>query len=298
MSFHYRLIAHRLVRIYLNKILKQMKKVVVLLLALISTGVVAQGIKTPAPSPTQTIKQDFALSSIEITYSRPAAKGRKIFGDLVPFGKIWRTGANGATKVTFGEDVKVGGLPVKAGSYAIYSVPNANEWEIIINKGANNGGLAGYKTEDDVARFKVKAMELPMMIENFTIILGNLTASSADIQILWENTAVQIPVVADIDAKIMAQINTAMTVDSRPYYQAASYYFDNGKDINKALEWATKAVEAQPTAYWVMHLKAKVQAKAGDKAGAKASAMKSMEMAKEAKNDDYVVLNQKLIATL
>jgi Protein of unknown function (DUF2911) len=275
-----------------------MKKVVVLLFVLFSVGASAQGIKTPAPSPTQTLKQDFALSSIEITYSRPAAKGRKIFGDLVPFGKIWRTGANAATKVTFGEDVKVGGVPVKAGSYAIYSVPTANEWEIIINKGANNSGLTGYKTEDDVARFKVESMKLPMMIENFTIILGNLTASSADIQILWENTAVQIPVVADIDSKIMAQINSAMTVDSRPYFQAASYYFDNGKDINKALEWANKAVEAQPTAYWVMHLKAKVQAKAGDKAGAKATAMKSMEMAKQAKNDDYVVLNQKLIAGL
>ena len=263
-----------------------MKKVVVLLFALISTGIMAQGIKTPAPSPTQTIKQDFALSSIEITYSRPTAKARKIFGDLVPFGKIWRTGANAATKVTFGEDVKVGGVSVKAGSYAIYSVPNAKEWEIIINKGANNSGLAGYKPEDDVARFKVETGELPMMIENFTIILGNQTASSLDIQILWEHTAVQIPVVADIDSKIMAQINTAMTADSRPYYQAASYYFDNGKDISKALEWASKAAETQPTAYWVMHLKAKIQAKAGDKAGAKATATKSMEMAKAAKNDD------------
>ncbi|AYQ34406.1 DUF2911 domain-containing protein [Runella sp. SP2] len=275
-----------------------MKKVAVLLLSLISLGSMAQGIKTPAPSPTQTLKQDFALSSIEINYSRPAAKGRKVFGDLVPFGKIWRTGANGATKITFGEDVKVGGMPVKAGSYAIYSVPNANEWEIIINKGANNSGLTGYKTEDDVARFKVKPMQLPMNIESFTIMLGNLTASSASVQILWETTAVEFPVVADIDSKIMAQINSAMTVDSRPYFQAASYYFDNGKDINKALEWANKAVEAQPTAFWVLHLKAKVQAKAGDKAGAKSTAMKSIELAKEAKNDDYVVLNQKLIATL
>ena len=275
-----------------------MKKVAVLLLSLISLGSMAQGIKTPAPSPTQTLKQDFALSSIEINYSRPAAKGRKVFGDLVPFGKIWRTGANGATKITFGEDVKVGGIPVKSGSYAIYSVPNANEWEIIINKGANNSGLTGYKTEDDVARFKVKPMQLSMNIESFTIMLGNLTASSASVQILWENTAVEFPVVADIDSKIMAQINTAMTVDSRPYFQAASYYFDNGKDINKALEWANKAVEAQPTAFWVLHLKAKVQAKAGDKAGARATDMKSIELAKEAKNDDYVVLNQKLIATL
>lgn len=275
-----------------------MKKVVVLLCVLLSVGAFAQGIKTPAPSPTQTIKQDFALSSIEINYSRPVMKGRKIFGDLVPFGKIWRTGANSATKITFGEDVKVGGVPVKAGSYAIYSVPNANEWEIIINKGANNGGLTGYKTEDDVARFKVKAMELPFEIESFTVILANVTASSATVQILWENTAVEFPVEADIDSKIMAQINTAMSVDSRPYFQAASYYFDNGKDINKALEWANKAVEAQPTAFWVLHLKAKIQAKAGDKAGAKTTAMKSIELAKQAKNDDYVVLNQKLIATL
>ena len=137
-----------------------------------------------------------------------------------------------------------------------------------------------------------------MSVESFTIMIGDVAASSASVQILWEKTMVSIPVEADIDSKIMAQINTAMTVDSRPYYQAASYYFDNGKDINKALEWATKAAEAQPTAYWVMHLKAKVQAKAGDKAGAKATAMKSMEMAKQAKNDDYVVLNQKLIATL
>ncbi len=275
-----------------------MKKVVVLLCVLLSVGAFAQGIKTPAPSPTQTIKQDFALSSIEVNYSRPVMKGRKIFGDLVPFGKIWRTGANSATKITFGEDVKVGGVPVKAGSYAIYSVPNANEWEIIINKGANNGGLTGYKTEDDVARFKVKAMQLPFEIESFTIILANVTASSATVQILWENTAVEFPVEADIDSKIMAQINTAMSVDSRPYFQAASYYFDNGKDINKALEWANKAVEAQPTAFWVLHLKAKIQAKAGDKAGAKTTAMKSIELAKQAKNDDYVVLNQKLIATL
>lgn len=275
-----------------------MKKVIVLLLTIISMSAMAQGIKTPAPSPTQTMKQDFALSSIEITYSRPAAKGRKIFGDLVPFGKIWRTGANAATKITFGEDVKIGGMPVKAGSYALYTVPDANEWEIIINKGANNSGLTGYKTEDDVARFKVRSAKLPMSIESFTILLGNLTPSSASIQVLWENTAVEIPVEADIDSKIMKDINTAMNVDNRPYFQAASYYFETGKDMSKALEWANKAVEAQPTAYWVMHLKAKIQAKMGDKPGAKATAMKSIELAKAGKNDDYVALNQKLIATL
>jgi Protein of unknown function (DUF2911) len=258
----------------------------------------AQAVKTPAPSPTQTIKQDFALSSIEIVYSRPNAKGRTIFGDLVPFGKLWRTGANGATKLTFGEDVTVGGMPVKAGTYALYTIPNKDEWEVVINKGANNGGTGGYKTEEDVARFKVKPSALPMSIESFTIMIGNTQASSADIQLLWDKTLVVIPVKAEIDSKIMKQIDTAMNVDSKPYFQSAGYYFDNGKDLAKALEWASKAVDAQPKAYWVAHLKAKIQAKMGDKAGAIATATKSMELAKEGKNDDYVALNEKLIATL
>ena len=275
-----------------------MKKIVLLFSLFVSMGAMAQGIKTPAPSPTQTIKQDFALSSIEVNYSRPLAKGRKIFGDLVPFGTMWRTGANGATKVTFGEDVKVGGVAVKAGSYALYSIPNAGEWEIILNKGVNNGGLNGYKKEEDVARFKVKPMTLPMNIESFTIIIGDVLAASANIQILWEKTAINIPVEADIDSKIMKSIDAAMNIDSRPYFAAASYYFEAGKDMAKALEWTNKAIDAQPSAYWMVHLKAKIQAKMGDKVAAKATALKGIELAKAGGNPDYVALNEKLIATL
>lgn len=275
-----------------------MKNLFLALALLVSFGAAAQGIKTPSPSPSQTLKQEFALSSIEINYSRPLVKGRKIFGDLVPYGKMWRTGANGATKITFGEDVKVGGVAIKAGSYALYSIPNKAEWEIIFNKGINNGGLSGYKTEEDVARFKVKAETLPFSIESFTIDIADVKANTASIDLLWDNVLVQIPVEADIDSKIMSQIDNALKTDSRPYFQAASYYFDNGKDLKKALEWANKAVEAQPEAFWVAHLKAKIQAKSGDKAGAKATALKSIALAKEAKNDDYVALNEKLIATL
>jgi hypothetical protein len=275
-----------------------MKKVILLFSLFVSMGAMAQGIKTPAPSPTQTIKQDFALSSIELNYSRPATKGRKIFGDLVPFGKMWRTGANGASKVTFGEDVKVGGVAVKAGSYALYSIPNADEWEIILNKGVNNGGLNGYKAEEDVARFKVKTMALPFGIETFTMMIGDVLPASANIQILWERTAVSIPVEADIDSKIMKSIDAAMNVDNRPYFGAASYYFEAGKDMPKALEWVNKAIDAQPSAYWMVHLKAKIQAKMGDKAGAKTTALKGIELAKAGGNPDYVALNEKLIATL
>jgi hypothetical protein len=276
-----------------------MKKLLLMLsVASMSLGVAAQGIKTPAPSPTQTIKQDFALSSIEITYSRPNAKGRAIFGDLVPFGKMWRTGANNATKITFGEDVKVGGVAVKAGSYALYSIPDKDEWEIVLNKGISNWGTSGYKAEDDVARFKTKSQKLPFAIETLTIMLNDITGSSANVAVLWGDRSAMFSVEADVDSRIMKQIDVAMNTDTRPYFAAASYYFEAGKDMTKALEWANKAVDAQPTAYWVMHLKAKIQAKMGDKANAKATALKSIELAKAGKNDDYVALNEKLIATL
>ncbi len=266
--------------------------------ALVNFGGNAQAIKTPAPSPSQTIKQDFALSSIEIVYSRPNMKGRTVFGDLAPMGKMWRTGANGATKVTFGEDVKVGGVAVKAGSYALYTIPNKDEWEVILNKGINNWGIDGYKAEEDVAKFKVKPMTLPMNIETFTMSIANVMPASAEIHVMWEKTAVSIPVVADIDTKIAKSIDNAMNADNRPYFQAAGYYFETGKDLSKALSWADKAIENNPKAFWIMHLKAKIQAKLGDKAAATKTANESIASAKEAKNDDYVALNEKLIATL
>jgi Protein of unknown function (DUF2911) len=275
-----------------------MKKLFVLAMSILTFGLNAQTIKTPAPSPTQTIKQDFGLSNIEIVYSRPAAKGRKVFGDLVPFGKLWRTGANMATKVTFGSDVKVGGVDVKAGSYALYTMPGATEWDIIINKGANNSGTGGYKAEDDVAKFKVKAQALASNVESFTIGFNEISDTKTTINVAWEKTSVAIPVEANIADAILSSIDKAMNQDNKPYFQAATYYFESGKDLPKALEWANKAVEMQPKAYWIAHLKAKIQAKSGDKAGAIATANKSIELAKEGKNDDYVALNEKLIASL
>jgi hypothetical protein len=274
-----------------------MKKLL-LALAMVAFGATAQNIKTPQPSPTQTLKQDFALSAIELNYSRPMVNGRKIFGELVPFGAMWRTGANGASKLTFGEDVKVGGVAVKAGTYALYSIPNAAEWEIIINKGANNGGLNGYKAEEDVARFKVKTMALPMNIESFTIMVSDVKAASANLMVMWEKTAVSIPVEADIDAKIMASIDNALNKDNKPYAAAATYYLENGKDLTQALAWINRAIDAQPKAFWLMTTKAKIQAKAGDKVGAKATSLLAIAEAKNQKNNDYVVINEKLIAGL
>lgn len=257
----------------------------------------AQQLKTPAPSPLQTLDQAFALSNIKIEYSRPSAKGRTIYGDLVPFGKVWRTGANASTKITFGEDVKVEGNALSAGTYALYTIPNKDSWEIMFYKDLKLGGdVANYKQENEVLRIKVKPSALANKVETFTINVNDITPSSANVHLDWEQTRVAFNVVADIDTKIMKDIETAIEKDNKPYFAAASYYYENNKDMSKALEWVNKAAEQNPKAFWIIHLKAKIQMKLKDAKGAIESAEKSMALAKDAKNDDYVKMNEKLIA--
>jgi len=268
----------------------------VLIAAFIS--IKAQSIKTPAPSPPQTIKQDFGLSSIELSYSRPGVKGRKVFGDLVPFGKVWRTGANNATTINFADPVTIGGVKVPSGKYGLLTIPDKDNWTIIITKQVDVTSPADYKMESDVVRVSAKPMATKDKIETFTMQFANVKPSTCDLQMIWENTAVTLPISTDVEATVMKQIDNAMNKDNKPYYQAAVYYLENGKDLNQALAWFDKAIELQPNAYWVYHQRANALAKLGKKDDAKASAQKSIELAKEAKNDDYVRLNEKLLDQL
>lgn len=262
-----------------------------------TTGINAQALKVPAPSPLQTIKQAFALSEITVEYSRPSVKGRVIYGDVVPFGKVWRTGANGSTKITFGEDVKVEGNAVTAGTYAIYTVPNKDSWEIMLYKDLKLGGnVAEYAKENEVLRFTVKPKSTNDKTETFTIDLANISSTSVNVDFVWEQTRVGFNVVADIDSKIMANISTSLANDTRPYFQAASYFYDTNKDMIKALEWVNKAIEQNPKAYWVVLLKAKIQAKSNDKKGALVTADQVIVLAKADKNDDYMKMAEKFIA--
>lgn len=270
----------------------------VLSLTALSICVQAQTLRTPAPSPTQNVKQDFALSTVELSYSRPAVRDRKVFGDLVPYGKVWRTGANQATTITFGEEVSFGGKKVPAGKYGLLTIPDASEWTIILSKQLDVTSPSAYKQDQDVARVRVKADEMPFGIESFMMVFDNIKASSMDLIMLWERTAVRIPITSDVETKVMAQIDNLMNKDNRPYFNAAMYYMDNGKDINKALTWLDKAIEQNPKAFWIYHQKANALAKLGKKQEAITTANKSIELAKEAKNDDYVALNQKLLTTL
>jgi hypothetical protein len=258
----------------------------------------AQSLKTPPPSTPQFVKQDFGLSSVELSYSRPNMRGRKIFGDLVPYGKVWRTGANQATTLTFGDPVTIGGTTIPAGKYGLLTIPGADEWTIIITHQLDVTSPAAYKPDQDVVRVKVKPLQLPFSLETFTIDFGDVTANSLVINFLWENTTVQLPVTTDVDTKVMAQIDNIMSKDNHPYYSAAFYYLENGKDLNKALEWFDKAIAQDPTAFFAVYQKARCLAKLGRKAEAKTTAEKGIELAKKANNSDYVTLNEKLIATL
>lgn len=256
----------------------------------------AQEVKLPAASPAQSITQEFALSNISVTYSRPAVKGRVIYGDLVPFGQIWRTGANSPTKIKFGEDVSIDGKAVPAGEYALYSIPSAKEWTFILSKNLALWGSMGYNESDDLVRFTATPQQIPVSIENFTILFANQSENSVVVQLLWDNVVVGFTVMADIHDKIMSAIDVGMESDKKPYLQAARYYFEKGLDINKALTWVTAAVKEQPEAYWAEYLKAQIQLKKGDKKGAIAAAQHAMKEAEAQKNPDYVALNKKLIA--
>lgn len=255
-------------------------------------------LKVPAPSPATTIKQDFGLASVELSYSRPSVKGRKIFGDLVPYDKVWRTGANGATTITFGDEVKIGEQKVPAGKYGLLTIPGASEWTVIITKATNVTSPSNYKESDDVARVKVKPDQLPFPVETFMIVFDNITPTSMQAVILWDKTVVAFPISTEIDSKVTTQIDQMMKTDKPPYFQAAMYYLENGKDLSKAVEWMDKAIEENPKAFWVYHNKANALAKLGKKKEATDAAQKSIDLAKEARNDDYVALNEKLIASL
>ncbi|WP_294675825.1 DUF2911 domain-containing protein [uncultured Fluviicola sp.] len=273
------------------------KAVLFLAFGMLSLGAAAQKITVPAPSPLQTVTQKFGLGEVTVEYSRPAVKGRTIFGDVVPYGKIWRTGANATTKITFTDEVKLEGNVVKPGTYGLYTVPNKDSWEIMLYKDLTlNGNVGDYKTENEVVRFKVKSMKIPMKMESFMINIGDVTPTEAKLMLLWENTVVAVKMTTDIDARVMESIDASMKSDKPEYFRAAGYYFDNGKDLKKALEWATKATEENPKAFYMFNLKARIEYKLGDKAAGKASAEKSIALAKEAKSDDYVALGEKLLS--
>jgi hypothetical protein len=278
-----------------------MQKLIILstlALLLCSNAAFAQ-IKTPASSPTGKISQEIGLVKMDIEYSRPSAKGRKIFGELVPFGEMWRTGANASTKVTFSDKVKVNGTELPTGTYALYTIPGEKEWTIIFYKNTNFWGNPGkdFSENDVAAKFMVKPLALKDAVESLTFNITNLKSSSADIELTWEMTKVVIPVMLDTDTKVMADIKSQMDGPSATtYYQSARYYLEEKKDLNVALAWIQMALDKGGEKFYIVRTKALILAELGRYKDAIAAAERSTELAKVESNTDYPRMNDKSIA--
>jgi hypothetical protein len=257
----------------------------------------AQEPRIPESSSTQTIIQDFGLGKITVTYSRPNVKGRKIFGGINPYGEVWRTGANAATVITFTENVIVEGNKVPAGTYSLFSIPDEKMWTIILNKTSKQWGAYSYKQADDLVRFKVKPVEVKEKRETFTMQFANSTTKTTDLYIVWDHTAVPIHMQTDDDAQITANIDKLMKGDikKRPYFNAIQYYYENDKDLNKAMAWVLEAEKLEPKGPWYKLWKARILLKMGKKADAIASAQEGVQLAKASNDDEYVRLNEAVI---
>lgn len=270
-----------------------------MLLAVVGiTSTISAQIKTPQPSPAAKMEQVVGLTDVTVEYSRPAIKGRTIFGDLVPYGEVWRTGANANTKITFSDDVTIGGKELKKGTYAIYTIPNATSWDVIFYSDATNWGNPT-KWDDSKVALKTTAEvhSLPNKIESFTMTFDDVNNDSAVLGILWENTYVGVKVEVPTNKTTMKSIETALAGPTKnDYFQAATYYHTTGKDLKQSLVWIKKAVEGDDPAYWILRRMSLIQADLDDKAGAIATAKRSLTGAEKAGNADYVKMNKESIA--
>ena len=264
----------------------------------------APSIEFPAPSPAATLKQRVGLTDITIFYSRPSMRGRNIFGGLLPYGEVWRTGANAATRITFSTPVKFGGVDLAAGAYELFTIPNPTAWTVIVQKLPEKAswGAYTYDQKKDTARIPVKPVATGAPVETFGFAFENLRDESATLNLAWENTRVPVEIAVDVTGKVVPQIEAAMAADGKkPYFQAALFYLDHGLDLTKAAQWMDAAAAENPDAYYVFYHKARLLAKQGDKAAAIATARKSIELASKdtgPAKGEYTRLNEALIASL
>lgn len=271
-----------------------MKQIITFAVIFLTTITVNAQIKTPSASPSATISQSVGLAKVTIDYSRPSAKGRRIFGDLVPFGKIWRTGANKITTIKFDDEILINGATMKAGSYGLYTVPGRGEWKIILNRDDKQWGAYDYDEKKDVISFMVQPLKLDYYQEQMEIEFDEFTPNSAFVFIKWEDTGVRFKLEQNVDAKIMAEIKEKTSkpdATTDTYFTAADYYYQKGINLDQAMTWANKVLEKEKE-YWTYQLVARIAAKQGNCLVALPNAEKSMELAKKAGDDAYIKLNE------
>ena len=277
-----------------------MKKLALLTLLIVTAAASLQAqIMTPAASPFSKMEQRIGLTDVTVEYSRPSKKGRAIYGDLVPYDQPWRTGANQATKITFSEDVKVGGIDVPKGSYALLSKPGKKTWTFMLYPHNSTNFSSYLESTAQPLTFTSDAIVMPagVNVETFMMGFDNLTTDSGDLYLLWDNVYVPVSIKTNTDKAVEASIAKVMAGPSAgDYYNAANYYLTTKKDLNKALEWVNKSISMDNEKFWVLRVKSLIQAGLGDKKGAIATANRSLELARQEKNADYIKMNEESIA--
>ncbi|MTG98121.1 MULTISPECIES: DUF2911 domain-containing protein [Myroides] len=275
------------------------KSLIITAFAMFTLGTSYAQVHTPPTSTKSEIHQVVGLTDVKIDYSRPNMRGRLIYGDLVPYGRRWRTGANMNSVITFGNDVVIDGKTLKKGSYAIFTVPKVEEWEVIFYSDTNNWGLPEKWDDSKVAlTTKVKVINSNRNYETFTLAINNVNIDYADLEIMWEKTVVPVRFKVPTDQLAMETIDETFAgpkiVD---YYAASEYYYLTNKDYNKALDWINKAIEksGEQIPYYFVRLKSQIQAKLGDKLAAVETAKWALELAEKANNLDYIKINKDAI---
>lgn len=252
-------------------------------------------LKLPQVSSAQTITQGLGIGKVTLSYSRPNVNKRTIFGGLVPYDKVWRTGANTLTSMSFDKDVSIAGQSVPAGKYGLLTIPNEHSWTVILSKNSDQWGAYTYDPSEDLIRFDVEVKELRESVETLTLFFSDVTTQSTNLNLIWDKTHVSFPITVDQDEEIMRSIAKAMNGEKKPYFAAAQYYYRTDKDIQQAVQWMTEAEKLTPDAPHVKYWQALILLKAGDKAGAIAAAEKSIALAEAIQNEEYVKLNTELI---
>ena len=256
----------------------------IFLVSMIAVSNAVGQLETPRPSPLGKVEQEVGIMNVTIEYSRPGVKGRKVFGGLVPYGQVWRTGANSPTTITFSDNVMVDGNAVPAGKYSIYTIPGESEWTFILNKKVTGGAQLDEK--EDLLRVKAAPKPTGKFVETMTFNISSVTNNTASVELAWENTMVGFGISFDVDSKVMAQIDEVMkdpfSEVAGTYYQAANYYFTNGKDLKKALDWSIKATDLSPESIFTWRLRSQIHAGLKDYNNAISSAKTSLEKAQKA----------------
>ncbi len=283
----------------------------VLLLALcasfFSTGptLAAQSdaLEFPAASPPALVREQVGLTTVEINYARPSSRGRTVFGGLVPYGEVWRTGANSATRISFSTDVSFGGEPVAAGTYALFTIPGKDQWTFILNAATEQWGSYGYDASQDVLRVTVRAHVLKKPVETMLISVENMRDGAADLTLAWAKARVRVPIVVDVVALLVPKIEAAMSApgEAKPYLSAAMFYYDHDLDLDKALEWISEGLAQQPQAVWILYRKGLILAKRGDTEKARDTANQAISMAEAMGGElgaEYRRLSESLLASL